>query len=127
MPAERSWYVALGCTIERKALGSKDLEEMTTEASGTVFRRVLELIGSCVRTGLHVHLSDTAREVSVYAPDHAEGGYALDFTAEPQRVSPIAIRARVRQRTRHGVLQVVVYLFPLAEVHRERRTRLARV
>ena len=100
---------------------------MTTEASGTVFRRVLELIGSCVRTGLHVHLSDTAHEVSVYAPDHAEGGYALDFTAEPQWVSHIAIRARVRQRTRHGVLQVVVYLFPLAEVHRERRTRLARV
>ena len=62
MPAERSWYVALGCTMERKALGSKDLEEMTTEASGTVFRRVLELIGSCVRTGLHVHLSDTAHE-----------------------------------------------------------------
>ena len=34
IPEERSWYVALGCTTERKALGLKDLEVMSTAASG---------------------------------------------------------------------------------------------
>lgn len=33
IPLARSWYVALGCTAERKVLGSKDLEVMRTAAS----------------------------------------------------------------------------------------------
>src|SRR5882757_9870187 len=32
IPAAKSWYVAFGCTAERKALGSKDLEVMRTAA-----------------------------------------------------------------------------------------------
>ena len=33
LPARRSWYVASGCTAERKALGSKDFDEINMEAS----------------------------------------------------------------------------------------------
>src|SRR6266404_3445311 len=32
IPAAKSWYVAFGCTAERKALGSKDLEVTRTAA-----------------------------------------------------------------------------------------------
>lgn len=31
--AERSWYVAFGCTTERKVLGLNDLDVMSTAAS----------------------------------------------------------------------------------------------
>jgi hypothetical protein len=32
IPAAKFWYVAFGCTTERKAFGSKDLEVMRTAA-----------------------------------------------------------------------------------------------
>ena len=32
IPAAKSWYVAFGCTAERKAFGSKDLEVMRMAA-----------------------------------------------------------------------------------------------
>lgn len=35
MPAARSWYVAFGCTADRKALGSNDLEDISTDISGS--------------------------------------------------------------------------------------------
>jgi hypothetical protein len=43
MPATRSWYVAFGCTADKKALGSNDLEDISTDASTndkSAFRQV---------------------------------------------------------------------------------------
>jgi hypothetical protein len=43
MPAARSWYVAFGCTADKNALGSNDLDVISTDASadGTlIFGRV---------------------------------------------------------------------------------------
>ena len=34
MPADKSWYVAFGCTTDKKALGLNDLDVMSTAASG---------------------------------------------------------------------------------------------
>lgn len=36
MPAAKSWYVAFGCTAERKAFGSKDLEVIRIAAPAQV-------------------------------------------------------------------------------------------
>lgn len=39
MPAARSWKVALGCTADKKALGSNDLDVIRIEASGRCIQR----------------------------------------------------------------------------------------
>lgn len=36
IPRARSWYVALGCIVDKKALGSNDLDVIEHAASGAI-------------------------------------------------------------------------------------------